>query len=156
MSCRNMHSTYEVLVQTHEATSLLEELSRKRLQFLASSKVCKVCDEAKPRSEFGKHSHSHDGFDSRCRACKNRQARLRKQFKRNNPVPPPGPCPLCDKHTDSWVLDHCHHTDEMRGFLCNSCNVGLGHFDDDPDFLQRAVEWVRGKPTFSSLPRHLL
>jgi Recombination endonuclease VII len=154
---------YEAIINSTDSTNLLEEMCRASLDKLASQKVCRVCKEEKPRSLFPRHRHSHDGFDSRCRDCKNRQSRLREAFKREHPSPPPGPCPLCRKHTDRWVLDHCHLTDEMRGFLCDRCNTSLGGFDDDPEFLERATAWVRhGGPTehhqsfHHSPPRHLL
>ena len=148
---------YDQLINTPpDALNLLEEMSRLHLERLASLKECRVCGEDKPRSDFGKHSHSHDGFDSRCRACKNRESRLRAAYKREHPTPPPGECPMCNKYTDSWVLDHAHDTDEMRGYICNNCNLGLGHFDDNPAFLERAAAWVRKSPICNSPPRHLL
>ena len=41
-------------------------------------------------------------------------------------------------------LDHNHGTGEFRGFLCDSCNTGLGKFGDDPDLLARAIEYLAG------------
>jgi hypothetical protein len=164
-----MLSTYESLIQPAEETAnILEELGRKHLAFLASKKTCRVCGEEKARSDFCAHSHSHDGRDSRCRDCTNRQRRLRAAWKREHPSPPNGSeCPLCQKPTSKWVLDHCHLTDDMRGYICDRCNTSLGGFDDNVAFLQRAIEWVRGggrtdSPSSPSsippvsLPRHLL
>lgn len=39
-------------------------------------------------------------------------------------------------------LDHNHATGSLRGFLCRTCNVGLGMFRDDPALLQRAAEYL--------------
>ena len=155
---------YDSIIATPpDALNILEEMSRQHLARLASLKECRVCGEHKPRSEFPKHSHSHDGFDSRCRSCKQQQARLRAAFKREHPVPPPGICPMCLKHTEVWHIDHCHTTDEARGYICTNCNLGLGHFDDDISFLERAVAWLRSGGNLSapqslptSIPRHLL
>ena len=41
-------------------------------------------------------------------------------------------------------LDHNHGTGEFRGFLCDSCNTGLGKFRDDPDLLARAIDYLGG------------
>ena len=154
----------ELIDTPPDAINILEEMSRRHLERLASVKECKVCNTEKTRSEFPKHSHSHDGFDSRCRDCKNQQARLRAAFKRDNPTPPPGSiCPLCERPRDQFVADHCHITNEMRGYICGNCNLALGGFDDNSEFLERAAAWVRQggsatdrQPLPTRIPRHLL
>lgn len=58
-------------------------------------------------------------------------------------------CPICgvefsDKHLapNSKVLDHCHATGKVRGFICSSCNCGLGNFHDSIESLTKALQWV--------------
>jgi hypothetical protein len=55
-------------------------------------------------------------------------------------------CPLCQKTTivglSKVVLDHNHHTGKVRGFLCESCNTGIGRFDDDISLVKRAISWL--------------
>tara|TARA_B110000211_G_C14040063_1_gene536362 strand:- start:1400 stop:1552 length:153 start_codon:yes stop_codon:yes gene_type:complete len=41
------------------------------------------------------------------------------------------------------VLDHDHSTGEVRGWLCESCNTGIGRFDDDPQIVQKAINWLK-------------
>ena len=36
-----------------------------------------------------------------------------------------------------------HETDRIRGILCFKCNVGLGHFNDSEELLQRAVVYLQ-------------
>jgi len=76
---------------------------------------------------------------------------LRRKLKKQNPPPPPGLCPICEKHTEAWVLDHCHDTDQFRGYICSQCNLGLGCFDDQPSIVAKALSYlideVQNKPS---------
>jgi hypothetical protein len=47
--------------------------------------------------------------------------------------PPPG---------QHLFIDHCHLSGRVRGFLCNSCNAGLGFFYDDPNRLKLAIKYL--------------
>lgn len=55
-------------------------------------------------------------------------------------------CAICKSSTTNvkrgWQVDHCHETGKVRGILCNVCNVGLGHFKDDPAALRAAAEYI--------------
>lgn len=58
-----------------------------------------------------------------------------------------GLCLICGRpsKTDRLLaVDHDHTTGEVRGLLCNECNVGLGMFEDQPEWLERAAQYVRG------------
>lgn len=41
------------------------------------------------------------------------------------------------------VVDHCHNSSEVRGILCNHCNVGLGQFKDDVELMEKAIEYLK-------------
>jgi hypothetical protein len=54
-------------------------------------------------------------------------------------------CAICPSPVDEETgrLDHDHESSLRRGILCHHCNVGLGHFQDNPELLMRAVEYLR-------------
>ena len=39
-------------------------------------------------------------------------------------------------------IDHCHSTGAVRGILCHGCNVGIGHFRNDPNYLRAAADYL--------------
>ena len=55
-------------------------------------------------------------------------------------------CPICLKISivgiTKIVLDHNHSTGEIRGYLCESCNTGIGRFKDDVNILKNGIEWL--------------
>lgn len=40
------------------------------------------------------------------------------------------------------AYDHCHDSEEHRGWLCRACNTGLGMFKDDPVLLCKAAKYL--------------
>ena len=41
------------------------------------------------------------------------------------------------------IVDHNHETGEIRGILCNRCNVCIGQLDDNCALLQRAADYLK-------------
>lgn len=53
-----------------------------------------------------------------------------------------GNCAICKLDLDMGkrtCIDHCHETNKVRGILCWTCNVGLGHLKHNPEFLRQAA-----------------
>lgn len=50
-------------------------------------------------------------------------------------------CSICES-TERLVVDHDHKTKEVRGILCNACNLGLAHFRDRPELLKSAITYL--------------
>jgi|SRR5665647_463431 len=44
---------------------------------------------------------------------------------------------------NQWHTDHDHDTGLTRGLLCHNCNVGIGHFRDDPAHLMAAIRYLQ-------------
>ena len=91
---------------------------------------------------------------------KNRESILARERKRNYGISEEeynallekqrGRCAIClgdsTRNTRTWSfhVDHDHATGQVRGLLCSSCNLGLGHFGDDPIRLQAAAKYLWG------------
>lgn len=108
-------------------------------------KCCSYCGMLKPLSEFTAHSHSSDGYDSRCRSCKNGQKRLIRRGRKRAPIAQTRECMICGKTHEKIVYDHDHKTGDFRGWICDSCNISLGRMGDDPNILERAAKYLRGE-----------
>lgn len=60
-----------------------------------------------------------------------------------------GKCAICGQGARGWgsrtlqlMVDHCHHTGLVRGFLCGECNSAIGRFGDDPERLRAALAYL--------------
>jgi hypothetical protein len=106
-------------------------------------KICRACKEEKGIEEFPRFSTSEAGRKNTCKICTNRLSALRAQLKTQNPAPEAGPCPICKNYTENWILDHCHFTDCFRGYICNSCNLAIGRFNDDIELLENAINYLK-------------
>ena len=122
-------------------------------QVVGDSKVCTKCNNEKSLSEYG----TVNGGLKRpeCRKCMNEMVSIRNRLRSTVNEPPADYCcPICNKTTDqvkdfggkrnrAWVLDHCHQSNEFRGWLCHRCNRALGGFSDDVDYLKRAIQYLQ-------------
>lgn len=118
-------------------------------------KICNICHKLLDTTEFARNQNNIKRPVRRpsCREC-------RKTLEGKNPMPyekrrwltakpdlEPFECPICGKHTIAGLtskldLDHDHRTGKVRGWICDSCNTGIGRFKDDVDLLKRAIEYV--------------
>jgi hypothetical protein len=137
-------------------------------------KTCTKCGEVKPLEDFHKHNQMPDGRSPRCGPCKNADTKEswarkppeeRRKLSRRRQLwhryriresdydemykSQDGRCAICGDQKpwrgDWLAVDHDHSTGEVRGLLCGECNVGLGKFDDTPDLLRGAANYLEGR-----------
>jgi hypothetical protein len=57
-----------------------------------------------------------------------------------------GKCAICGVHQNDLKkklsVDHNHETGEIRGLLCNSCNLSLGHAKEDTKILLKMIDYL--------------
>jgi hypothetical protein len=53
-------------------------------------------------------------------------------------------CPICGK--PATCVDGSYRTGQVRGWLCRTCNTGLGMFRDSPTRLRRAIAYLETPP----------
>jgi len=53
-----------------------------------------------------------------------------------------GLCAICLSPLEKPYVDHDHRTKKVRGLLCLTCNLGLGHFCESPELLRHAASYL--------------
>lgn len=122
------------------------------------TKHCKKCNRTLSENHFGKASGANYLYYE-CKKCTSKLNKIRKKLKKENPLIDPEnyKCPICkrtSKETGAsggqrlkypWVIDHDHITEKYRGYICHSCNRGLGLFQDSTKILLNAIEYLQKK-----------
>lgn len=56
-------------------------------------------------------------------------------------------CGICKTEESKLIrklnVDHCHSSGKVRELLCDKCNRGLGHFNDNIDLLNEAITYIK-------------
>ena len=109
------------------------------------TRTCRVCKIEKPIEEMviAVTSLKKIHYKSVCRNCQSISQVITSRLKKENPYPDENyKCPICNKTSPKWYLDHNWKTGEFRAWLCNSCNIGLGQFRDDISLLNKAIAYL--------------
>ena len=134
--------------------------------------TCNKCNQDKPKSEFYKESRFIRGYRYSCKQCeaprfkkyrskpgiREKQNETRRKWNRVKlyNFPPElydqkfaeqgNACAICGTDTPGgkgqFHADHDHETNQPRGVLCHNCNVALGNFQDNPEILRAAIEYL--------------
>lgn len=127
-------------------------------------KKCRTCEEVLPFESFKQRSDSkHKAIDNitkystNCSACDSLNTKLRffkitKQEYDELRLKFNDCCAICHaKEKDCWngktrhyglYIDHDHATGQVRGLLCHSCNLILGHAKDSVVLLNSAIKYL--------------
>jgi len=120
---------------------------------MTTHKKCIKCKRNLHISCFAKRG-GENYLRTECRECNNNSTNIRKTLKNKYGLPPADySCPICGrnghecagqggKELPPWVIDHCHKTNEFRGWLCHKCNRSLGGFNDDVELLNKAINYL--------------
>jgi hypothetical protein len=142
---------------------------RNTIQITNGKKRCSKCKKDKPLSAFTRSKKLKCGYESQCKDCKrpaikawnkrrpaadknktHRKSIMKVKYGLSeeqylNLLSAQGNrCAICNcSFQEKRVcIDHCHETGIVRGLLCANCNTGLGHFKDDTQSLQSAIEYL--------------
>lgn len=117
-----------------------------------TEKLCTNCGEVKGVDDFTRMPSASDGLHSWCHDCARYIAFVRKLKRSYNLTyqdyetminDQDGRCAICFKEPTRFHVDHDHSTGKVRQLLCAQCNSGLGMFQDDPDVLLSAIEYLK-------------
>ena len=120
------------------------------------TKECRLCKNEKAASEFYvakkvQHHSNHKSkntlkvyYDNRCKECCISLEKEKIALKKRHRYPESNVCDCCGIIcTEKLVFDHCHDKLKWRGWLCRSCNVGIGMLGDNISGLKRAIKYLK-------------
>lgn len=123
---------------------------------MITSQVCRICGESKPIESFS-FRNDNKKYRTACKSCHSKQTNAGRynvtiKYVQELKQAQGGCCAICGSHESDLsheafvhsplVIDHDHDTGEVRGLLCPSCNVILGHAKDNPQILLNAVSYL--------------
>jgi hypothetical protein len=117
----------------------------------SEARVCRECNEERELADFRLAWQTRNGKFGRARQCNecNRNAALKVYHLRKSAGPPSHRCEICHR-MGRMQLDQNHVTGEFRGWLCGTCNRGLGMLGDDIEGLCRALAYLARSTASSS------
>lgn len=139
---------------------------------VVTTKACSACRAVKALSAFTPRPDRNGSPRAKCRECEaarkrsrymadekmryvhrvaSRKYRHRVSLEKFNALfaAQKGCCGICQRHQSespkTFAVDHDHATGEIRGLLCNECNLFLGLAHDDPAVLAAAISYLAQK-----------
>jgi hypothetical protein len=117
-------------------------------------KKCSCCKQMLPYDHFGKNKSKSLGLACTCKKCLKESRDVLSVLHKKNKLPKDYCCAICNRSKDQlytgskrseqpFRLDHCKKTGNFRGWICDSCNTGLGKFSENVDVLYKAWEYLK-------------
>lgn len=138
-----------------------------------SEKPCNTCGTVKPLTEYYSAKDMKDGLRGECKCCNKAATKARRLGPKRKQIldkqidsqmmrlygiglddynqmleDQGGKCAICDTSEpghggNRFCIDHCHTTGKVRGLLCMPCNVSIGHFKDNVQLIENALNYVK-------------
>jgi hypothetical protein len=154
------HSTSKACSKCKEVKPLAD-FHRAKKAASGRASACKVCELAMKRKRYEadpekwKARHKRYYYKNKPKiAAGHRRDNLKKyglteETLRAKIASQGGRCPIClgalceeGQRSKAPRVDHCHATGLVRDVLCFKCNIGLGSYDDRPEILRRAADYL--------------
>jgi hypothetical protein len=114
--------------------------SKELTNFYGKSSECKTC--AKTRTKKWKSNNREKYLHQRRKKWTEEKYNLTSEefdfiFQKQN-----GSCAICHTKNIKLCVDHNHNTNKNRGLLCKKCNCAIGLLQENPLFLQSAIDYL--------------
>jgi len=133
----------------------IEDFTRDKSRRDGRFPQCKVCKAGVDQKQYAKNaskrkalSKIHYDNNKDAHACRTLQRKYGISLEEYEELhkKQDGQCRICDTTAEEngrrLAVDHNHKTGEVRGLLCDQCNVGLGKFKDSPTRLRAALNYL--------------
>lgn len=115
----------------------------------SESFVCRRCKVSLPTSSFRVRLDRTNYRIKSCKACERFENDELRQMHKVSPKKP-NYCNCCGK-ASALNLDHCHKNLVFRGWLCNSCNLGIANLGDSVYGLEVAISYLKREGKHDSI-----
>lgn len=122
---------------------------RMRKKTPEGTRHCPKCDLTLALEQFGWANKEKGKRRSICVNCRNHQRWLHRRFRQEAEqikIKQGNRCAICkvDASVSPLYIDHDHTTHEIRGLLCHECNSGIAYFDENTEYLAKAMIYLIG------------
>lgn len=120
--------------------------SYNQIELNDSARECVKCKKRKNLEDFRLALNATNTNYRRpeCRDCEKEYNKSRTEISKSVTKPQIGAsCDCCGRKDKPLVMDHCHKSNKVRGWICQSCNIGIGRLGDNMDGILKAVNYLK-------------